>query len=204
MKNILITLSFGFALVSGSLAATATYVNETDWLNSAEWSTWTHSQTTEGFESYPDRRIDDYWSTFLSEDYNSSVPANTMALTKTAGFDGFPNFRASTNDMGITPLGGSAKMLVLGKLASTDSFRMSFTNGVRAVSLFIGDLGDAGLSQNTGLLVKDQTGATLWQSSNRGVNHTYGALTLTSGNGGWGFLGFTTDASEGFTYLDLV
>ena len=80
---------------------------------------------------------------------------------------------------------------------------MSFTTGVRAVSLFIGDLGDAGLSQNTGLLVKDQTGATLWQSSNRGVNHTYGALTLTSGNGGWGFLGFTTDASEGFTYLDF-
>ncbi len=232
MKKSILSTLIGLGLVSGSFAATVTYVNQSAWLGSSAWSAWTHSQTTENFDSYttrnyftagdPDRGTQT--SNITSPGgvaYNTSVPANTMSIVRTAGiWDGglfgagrtytqsgidysYNPLRVELNNTSAENFGLNAqsgtKFLSFYKNQATDTFRMSFATGVSAVSLFIGDFGDI----NSGLLVKDQDGNTLWNDSGT-TSLTYGGQTMVTGDGVWAFLGFTTDNPNGFSYLDFT
>ena len=232
MKKTILSTLIGLGLVTGSFAATVTYVSESAWLGSSAWSAWTHSQTTENFDSYttrsyftagdPDRGTQT--NNIISPGgvaYSSSLPPNTMSIVRTAGiWDGgflgagrtytqsgidysYNPLRVELNNtpdetFGLNAQSGT-KFLSFYKNQNTDTFRISFTTGVSAVSLYIGDFGDV----STGLSVEDQNGNTLWNGSGT-TSLTYGGKTMVTGDGVWAFLGFTTDNPNGFSYLDFT
>jgi len=234
MKKSILTLWAILGLAAGTHAATMSYVSESAWLGSSAWSQWSHSQTTETFDSYATRsyfnagdsaRGSQTVPIVPSVTYSASTPANTMTIVRTQGiwdgdfFGAFKTYSDNAVNYSYNPLrvedaatasstagfmsagyGGTGKYLSFFKNSTSDIFRISFTAGVSAVSLRLGDFGDGG--GNSGLKITDSTGATLWDSTGK-ASQTYGGQTLTVGDASWAFLGFTTDNPNGFTYLDF-
>ena len=111
------------------------------------------------------------------------------------------------------PYGGSGNALSFYKIGSPDRFRLRFSKGVSAVSLFLGDLGDSANIgwPDTRLSITADTAngpnTSVWDSTGR-ATHTNGEThagggTLTAGNGVWSFLGFTTDDPGGFDAIEF-
>ena len=230
MKKTILSTLLGLGLVTGSFAGTVTYVSDSAWSSSSAWSTWTHSQATETFDSMPIRnyfgggdsvRGSQSIPIITNVAYSSSVPANTMSIARTQGIwdgDGLGFFKtysdngtnysynplrvenASTGSFMTNGFGGSGNYLSFWKNSTNDIFRLSFATGVSAVSLRFGDFGDGG--GNSGLKVTDSNGGVLWDSSGK-ANQIYNTMNLGNGDGVWSFLGFTTDNPNGFTYLDF-
>jgi len=222
MKKSIFTLWAILGLAAGTQAATVTYVSESAWLGSSAWSQWSHSQTTETFDSYATRsyfnagdsaRGSQTVPIVPSVTYSASTPANTISILRREGLGtGTYNQNSlaysynplrvedSGSGYGMTGFGGSGKYLSMYKNTTSDVFRIFFATGVSAVSLRLGDFGD-GIG-NSGLIITDSTGATLWNSSGR-ANQSYGGQFLGNGADTWAFLGFTTDNPTGLTYLDF-
>jgi hypothetical protein len=231
MKKSILSTIIGLSMVSGAFAATVTYVNESAWLGSSAWSAWTHSQTTETFDSYTTRA---YYNAgdplrgsqtipIIAPDgvtYNSSTPPNTMLIVRTQGIwdgDYFGNFKTyaeggvnnSYNPFRVEDASSSSLMIPYLGTGKYLSFFKNTASDIFRISFATGvsavslRFGDFGDGGvNSGLKVTDSTGAVLWDSSGK-ANQTYSTMNLGNGDGIWSFLGFTTDNPNGFTYLDF-
>jgi len=232
MKKSILTTIIGLSMVSGAFAATVTYVNESAWLGSSAWSAWTHSQTTETFDSYTTRA---YYNAgdplrgsqtipIIAPDgvtYNSSTPPNTMLIVRTQGIwdgDFFGNFKTyaeggvnnSYNPFRVEDASSSSLMIPYLGTGKYLSFFKNTASDIFRISFATGvsavslRFGDFGDGGvNSGLKVTDSNGAVLWDSTGK-ANQTYSGMTLANGNASWAFLGFTTDNPNGFTYLDFT
>ena len=222
----------GVSFISSGFAEVTVYTSESAWTSTSAWSQYTHSQTTETFDTYADRSYisggSEYGSSsvpIVNLNYGSSVPSNTATLLRTAGgtTDTYLNniiFEYSFNPLRVEngstfdtlPYGGSGNALSFYKSGSPDSFELSFSTGVSAVSLFLGDLGDSANigSPNTRLAIAADTAnganTAVWDSTGRATQSNSLATggTLTAGNGNWAFLGFTTDDPGGITALQFT
>ena len=232
--HFLTVLVAGVSFISSGFAAITVYTSESTWTSTSAWSQYTHSQTTETFDSYAYGSYISEGSPYGSQgipivnlNYGSSVPSNTATLLRTAGgttgtYDeqiaenvfrsySYNPFRVEDGLVfGISPLGRNG--LSFHKSGSPDSFELSFSTGVSAVSLFLGDLGDSANfgSPSTRLRIWADTAnganTAVWDSTGRATQSNSLATggTLTAGNGNWAFLGFTTDDPGGITALQFT
>ena len=221
------------SFISNGFAAVTVYTSESAWTATTQWSQNTNSQTTETFDTYADRSYISGGSTYGNQsvpivnlNYGGSAgPSNSAWLLRASGgsiftytgtggpysYDPFRVENGST--FGINPYGGSGNALSFYKIGNSsiaDWFKLEFSTAVRAVSFFLGDLGDASLGQNTRLTISEGAPTStsyvnnlLWDSEGRAnqANTVTPGQTLTGGNGVWSFLGFTTDDPGGFTTL---
>ena len=229
IRHLLILLMVGGSFISSGFAAITVYTSESAWTATSAWSQYTHSQTTETFDTYADRSYVSEGSQYGNQsvpivnlNYGSSVPSNSATLLRTSGgiasstYNGtggpysYSPFRVeSATTFGINPYGGGGNALSFYKSGSPDSFKLSFSKGVSAVSLFLGDLGD---SANIGspdttlrIIVTDNTPSVAWYSTGRATqSNSATGQTLTTGNATWAFLGFTTDDPGGITTLQFT
>ena len=161
IKRFLTVLVAGLSFISSGFAAITVYTSESAWTSTSAWSQYTHSQTTETFDTYAHRSYISEGSQYGSQgvpivnlNYGSSVPSNTATLLRTAGattgtYDeriaenviapySYNPFRVEDGLVfGISPYHRNS--LSFYKSGSPDSFELSFSTGVSAVSLFLGD-----------------------------------------------------------------
>ena len=230
--HFLTVLVAGVSFISSGFAAITVYTSESTWTSTSAWSQYTHSQTTETFDTYADRSYisggSEYGSTWIpivNLNYGGSAgPSNSVTLLRSTGFittgyygtGGAYSYNPLRVENGSTfdtlPYGGSGNALSFYKSGSPDSFELSFSTGVSAVSLFLGDLGDSANfgSPSTRLRIWADTAnganTAVWDSTGRATQSNSLATggTLTAGNGNWAFLGFTTDDPGGITALQFT
>ena len=230
--HFLTVLVAGVSFISSGFAAITVYTSESAWLATTQWSQNTNAQTTETFDTYADRSYISEGSQYGNQsvpivnlNYGGSAgPSNSVTLLRLTG-DSFLTYSGSGGPysynplrvengttFGINPYGGSGNALSFYKIGSSsvaDWFKLSFFKEVRAVSFFLGDLGDSGslTNVNTTLYIGEgpTTANLVWQSEGRNThaNTVTAGQTLTAGNGVWSFLGFTTDDPGGFTTLTV-
>lgn len=232
IRHFLIFFVAGGSFISSGFAAITVYTSESAWMATSAWSQYTHSQTTETFDTYANRSYVSEGSQYGNQsvpivnlNYGSSVPSNSATLLRvsggiasstyneTGGPYSYSPFRVENGTtFGINPYGGSGNALSFYKSGSPDSFKLSFSTGVSAVSLFLGDLGDSaniGLP-NTRLQIWADTvngaNTAVWDSTGRASqsNSLATGQTLTTGNATWAFLGFSSDDPGGITALQFT
>ena len=230
--HFLTVLVAGVSFISSGFAAITVYTSESAWLATTQWSQNTNAQTTETFDTYTDRSYISEGSQYGNQsvpivnlNYGGSAgPSNSVTLLRITGGSSLtysgtggpysynPLRVENGTTFGINPYGGSGNALSFYKIGSSsiaDWFKLSFSKEVRAVSFFLGDLGDSGslTNVNTTLYIGEgpTTANLVWQSEGRNthVNTVTAGQTLTAGNGVWSFLGFTTDDPGGFTTLTV-
>ena len=235
--HFLTVLVAGVSFISSGFAAITVYTSESAWLATTQWSQYTHSQTTETFDTYADRSYISEGSQYGNQsvpivnlNYGGSPgPSNSVTLLRqtsysfltysgTGGPYSYNPLRVENGTtFGINPHGGSGNALSFYKNGSStyaDWFELKFSKEVRAVSFFLGDLGDSGSynNVNTRLYISEGVPSSsslapnlVWESEGRNthVNTVTAGQTLTAGNGVWSFLGFTTDDPGGFTTMTV-
>lgn len=226
-------LAAGASFLSSGFAAVTVYTSESAWTATTQWSQNTNSQTTETFDTYADRSYVSGGSQYGNQSVpivnliygGSAGPSNSATLLRVSGGSIFtytgtggpysynPLRVENGATFGINPYGGSGNALSFYKIGSSsfaDWLKLEFSTGVRAVSFFLGDLGDSSLGANTRLMISEGAPTSgsfvnnlLWDSEGRAnqANTVTSGQTLTGGNGVWSFLGFTTDDPGGFTTL---
>ena len=233
MKKTILSTLIGLGLVTGSFAGTVTYVSDSAWSGSSAWSTWTHSQATETFDSMPIRNYFGGGDSLRGSQsipiitnvvYSSSVPSNRMSIARTQGIwdgDFFGNFKTYTDNgtnYSYNPLRvenatttTSAYFMSNGYGGSGNylSFWKNTTNDVFRISFATGvsavslRVGDFGNGAGSSGLKVTDSTGAVLWDSTGTANQTYSSMNLGNGAGVWSFLGFTTDNPNGLTYLDF-
>ncbi|NDA10940.1 MAG: PEP-CTERM sorting domain-containing protein [Verrucomicrobia bacterium] len=233
MKKTIFSTLIGLGLVTGSFAGTVTYVSDSAWSSSSAWSTWTHSQATETFDSMPIRNYFGGGDSLRGSQsipiitnvvYSSSVPSNRMSIARTQGIwdgDFFGNFKTYTDNgtnYSYNPLRvenatttTSAYFMSNGYGGSGNylSFWKNTTNDVFRISFATGvsavslRVGDFGNGAGSSGLKVTDSTGAVLWDSTGTANQTYSSMNLGNGAGVWSFLGFTTDNPNGLTYLDF-
>ena len=185
-------LAFGCLLAGRTTGhgAISAFVNFADWSNSPPWTSLSSAQNLEAFESVS------VGTSFSSRNFDSSGsnPTNRMSIQVVQG----GNLLIQTNALGgLLGQGGTGAYMTIPKPDGNPvSFKISFSQAVRAISFFLGDYGDG--TAPLSLLIRDENNLTLWSSSSPG--NSYAGQSLSGmGASSWGFLGFTKP--EGLSQL---